>query len=166
MLGGAEGSDGTSPQSNSTWINLFNNWNDFYPLLIDLINEWNINGIDLDFELSSQWQDGTSNFDNVCKLLKNLNTDFGNDFLIVMAPVAEAIYMNDINGGLSGFDYKYLMDSEYGKYISWLNLQFYNGWGSLDTPGEYEEAVDDEGYDPSLLGMCLCMIFAFFYIFM
>jgi len=78
--------------------------------------------------------------------------------LIVFSPVADAIYHDDPNGGLSGFDYKKLMNSSSGQYVSWLNLQFYNGFGTLDSPDEYELAVTSQGYNPSVLvaGMEYC----------
>lgn len=152
-----KGNSGTAPSSESTWVNLFGDWDLFYPKLINLCKEWNVNGIDLDCELPDQWQSGTSNYDNITKLVSSLYNDMGSSFKIVFAPVASAIFQNSPNGGLSGFNYNTLMTSQYGKYVSWLNLQFYNNWGSLDAPNEYEEAVK-RGYNSQQLvaGMEKC----------
>ena len=155
MLGGQENTSGESPQCDSSWVNLFNDFDTFYNVLKNFIIEWDIDGIDLDIENNNTWsQAGTYNIINVNKLINQLISDFGESFLIVLAPIAIAIYMNDWNGGLSGFDYKRLInDTSCGKYISWLNVQFYNGWGTLTSPTQYIEAVNNQGYDPSLLGV-------------
>jgi len=91
-------------------------------------------------------------------LVEQLHADFGDNFLIVFAPVADAIYLDDTSGGLSGFDYKQLMLSSTGQYVSWLNLQFYNGFGTLDSSYEYQLAVNEQGYNPNQLvaGMEYC----------
>ena len=69
-----------------------------------------------------------------------------------MAPVAEAIYDNDETGGMSGFNYKQLInDKIYGNYINWFNVQFYNHWGNLRTAIMYDEAILNENYDSSIL---------------
>jgi len=158
MLGGAEGNSGIAPSNESSWINLFNDFSTFYPVLKQFLIDWDADGIDLDIEEPSQWTSDTSNYDNVVMLIEQLHADFGDNFLIVFAPVADAIFLDDPNGGLSGFDYKKLMNSSYGQYVSWLNLQFYNGFGTLDSSYEYSLAIDRQGYDPSLLvaGMEYC----------
>eukprot|EP01084_Bolivina_argentea_P269052 457147_1 len=157
MIGGAEGKNGIAPKSESTWVNLFNDWDTFYPKLISLCKDWNVNGIDLDCENVKTWQNGITNYSNICRLITNLNKDMGNTFDIVLSPVAEAIYNNLSNGGLSGFNYKKLMDN-YGNIIGWLNLQFYNKWGSLQTPNEYERCVSVQGFNSQQLvaGMLQC----------
>jgi len=50
------------------------------------------------------------------------------------------------------------MNSSYGQYVSWLNLQFYNGFGTLVSPAQYEQAVNQQGYDSNKLvaGMEYC----------
>ena len=171
MIGGAEGTTGTAPESDSTWVNLFNDdtmYDLFYHELKNTLIDWGVDGIDLDIENSDNWssdendendESGVSNYDNVCKLLKQLKEDEdlggninGEEFYVVMAPVAEAIYDNDKTGGMSGFDYKKLInDKLYGQYINWFNVQFYNHWGNLRTGIMYDEAILNENYDSRLL---------------
>ena len=136
MLGGAD--DGSFPL-------LFDEFDTYYPLLKAAISEWGIDGLDLDIE------DGSGTIDNVTKVVEQLKSDFGSKFDVIFVPVASAIIDNDPNGGLSGFNYKTLMDN-IGDDISWLNLQFYNGFGSLVTPTDYETCVAN-GYEPQKLGI-------------
>ena len=78
---------------------LFSDFNTYYPLLKQLIVEksW-IKGIDLDIEESVT-------LDNVKMLMNRLIKDFGNDFIITMAPVSESL-ISDGPGGFGGFSYK------------------------------------------------------------
>ena len=67
------------------------------------------------------------------RLLRQLNTDLGPDFLLTMAPVASALLGSGGNG-LHGFNQKEMDDQATdparpnGKLVSWYNAQFYNGW--------------------------------------
>ena len=121
---------------------LFNNWDTVYPDLIKICKEWGVDGIDMDCELGTQWQSGVTNYENIEKLITNLKNDMHDAFDIALAPVARALSSKDPgnHGGLSGFNYKSLMQDE-GDDVSWLNVQFYNGWGSLRTPALYERIV-------------------------
>ena len=130
MLGGAGGA----------YENLFSNYSQFYPLLKDyIINTPEISGIDLDVEESVHITD-------IKKLIRNLVNDFGDEFIISMAPVAESL-MSDYPG-MGGFVYKNLMKSPEGKYINWFNVQVYGNF-SIDTL----DTIINNGYPPYLLVM-------------
>ncbi|KMU83223.1 hypothetical protein CIHG_01005 [Coccidioides immitis H538.4] len=64
--------------------------------------------------------------DGIIRLIDRLKSDFGDEFIITLAPVATAM----VHGlrHLSGFDYRAL-ETARGSKISWYNVQFYNGWG-------------------------------------
>ena len=89
--------------------NLFNDFNIYYPMLQKLITEksW-IKGIDLDIEESVSLQ-------NVQMLINQIVKDFGEDFIITMAPIASSL-IND-GSSISGINYKELYQSKEGKYI-------------------------------------------------
>ena len=108
MVGGAGGAFQT----------LFSNFNNYYTLLKDLIlNKIDlIDGIDLDIE-------ETVNINDIEKLINKLKTDFGNSFIITMAPIQSSIE-NDING-MGGFIYKDLY-LKCGHLIDYFNVQCYN----------------------------------------
>ncbi|VVU95255.1 Glycosyl hydrolases family 18 [seawater metagenome] len=107
LLGGAGGAFG----------DLFNNYNVFYDLLKNFLNKYNyIQGIDLDVEETVKMQD-------IQKLIKDIRSDFGEKFIITLAPV---VYPMITDGpGLGGFSYKKLYQSNVGAYIDWFNVQCY-----------------------------------------
>ena len=121
---------------------LFSDFETYYPLLKDLITEksW-IKGIDLDIEESVT-------LDNVKMLMNRLVKDFGNDFIITMAPVSTSL-MHD-GSSMAGFCYKELYLSEEGKHIQWFNTQCYYSF-SCKT---YKSIVNN-GYPPEkiVIGM-------------
>ena len=153
MMGGWEGIDGKAPNSDSSFVNLFNEWDTFYPKLIQLIKEWNVDGLDIDIEncYDDDYNLINDNYENMVKLIVALKQDFGDSFIISLSPVAEAIFANDKYGGLSGFNYKSLIDSKYGELVNGLNLQFYNGWGNLDNIKQYEQCINQQGYQSNKL---------------
>ncbi|MGO4883980.1 MAG: chitinase [Bryobacteraceae bacterium] len=122
MLGGA---------AQGSYADLFNNWSTFYPILQQTLQQYNLNGIDLDIEESVSLA-------NAEMLINQLDTDFGSKFLITMAPVASALW-----GGanLSGFSYPDLYKSSAGAKIAWFNGQFYSGFATLSSPADYERVV-------------------------
>ena len=94
MVGGAGGA----------YENLFSDYDTYYPLLRDFLKSKNlITGIDLDIEESV-------NIKDVKKLINNLVKDFGEDFTITMAPVADSL-MSDNPSGFSLLNYKELYKS-------------------------------------------------------
>ena len=74
------------------WVNLFSNFDKFYKILYNTIKEWNIDGLDLNIKNNNQWQKNVNNYDNIIKLIKRLKKDFGNEFIIVLSPLAYKIY--------------------------------------------------------------------------
>lgn len=114
MIGGAGGA----------YQELFNDFEANYSQLRDLLREktW-IQGIDLDIEESTKMED-------IQKLMDRLMKDFGDDFIITMAPIAPSL-MND-GGSMAGFNYKQLYKSPQGRFIRWFNTQCYDSF-SYDT---------------------------------
>lgn len=110
MIGGAGGA----------YEYLFSNFDKCYPMLEQLIRTKSfIKGIDLDIEESV-------NPKNIEKLIQKLIEDFGEDFIITMAPVSNSL-IND-GEGFGGFSYKDLYKSSVGKYINWFNTQCYDSF--------------------------------------
>ena len=114
MVGGAGGA----------YQELFSDFDTYYPLLVNMIRSKPcITGIDLDIEESVK-------IDDVRMLINRITADFGDDFIITMAPVSSSLESDGL--GMGGFCYKDLYNSEEGKYINWFNCQCYYSY-SLDT---------------------------------
>ena len=130
MIGGAGGA----------YQNLFSDFENNYKELKELLEEktW-IQGIDLDIEESVKMED-------IQKLMDRLIDDFGEDFIITMAPVSSTLITD--GGSMAGFNYKKLYQSKQGKYISWFNTQCYYSF-SYDT---YESIIKN-GYPPEKVVM-------------
>jgi hypothetical protein len=128
MLGGA---------AQGSYADLFTKWHTFYPILKQTLQQYKLNGIDLDVEENVSLA-------NIERLIDRLHVDFGSNFEITLAPVASALW-----GGanLSGFDYKQLYQSPSGAYIAWFNGQFYSGFASLGSTSDYDRVIAF-GYPP------------------
>ncbi|KAJ7113695.1 endo-beta-N-acetylglucosaminidase [Mycena crocata] len=113
----------------------------YYPVLAHYIERYNIDGLDLDVEQFTPIED-------IIHLILRLKHDFGDDFIITLAPVASAL----IEGAnLSGFDYIEL-EQRVGHHISWYNAQFYSGFGSFFPDQNYLDIVNfGKGLHPSRL---------------
>ena len=72
-------------------------------------------------------------------LIDRLVKDFGDTFIITMAPVSSTLITD--GSSFAGFNYKELYNSKEGKYINWFNTQCYNSF-SFDT---YERIIKN-GY--------------------
>lgn len=133
MIGGAAAGSFTTQTLDSTNATTFEH---YYGQLHDVIQQYNLQGMDLDVEQSMS-QSG------ITRLVNRLYQDFGAGFEITLAPVASAL-----NGGgnLSGFNYATL-EGQAGSQISFYNGQFYNGFGSMATPAAYENVIS-HGWDP------------------
>src|SRR5580704_750472 len=131
MLGGA---------AQGSYAVLFSHWGVFYPILKQTITQYKLNGIDLDVEETVSLYD-------IKKLIRRLNADFGNHFLITLAPVSSAL-----SGGpnLSGFSYDQLYHSPEGAKIAWFDAQFYSGFGSLASTRDYDNVIA-HGYPANLV---------------
>ena len=130
MMGGAGGA----------YTELFNDFDVYYPLLKQLITtkSW-IKGIDLDIEESVS-------IENTKKLIKCLIRDFGDNFIITMAPVSSSLQKD--GSSMAGFNYKELYESSEGKHIHWFNTQCYYSF-SLETL----ESIVNNGYPPHKIVM-------------
>lgn len=120
MLGGA--AKGTFTRLDTTDQPLFEA---FYVPLRDMLRTYTFDGLDLDVEEDMS-------LEGIVRLIDRLKADFGDSFIITLAPVATALQRGN---HISGFDYDALEIMRGGK-IAWYNVQFYNGWGSMyDTTG-------------------------------
>jgi len=119
---------------------LFSDFSTYYNLLKELLQQktW-IRGIDLDIEENT-------NIDDVKKLINQLIQDFGEDFIITMAPISSTLITDGTS--MAGFNYKTLYLSEEGKHIHWFNTQCYDSF-SLET---YEKIINN-GYPPEKIVM-------------
>lgn len=114
MIGGAGGA----------FTDLFSDFEFYYNLLYNLLkNKKIIKGIDLDIEENV-------NLDNIKMLINRITKDFGENFIISLAPIQSSLEYD--SPGLGGFIYKNLLNSPEGKYINYFNGQFYSDY-SLDS---------------------------------
>ena len=126
MVGGAGGA----------YEKLFADFDMYYPLLKQFLKSRNyISGIDLDIEEQVDIKD-------VKKLINQIVKDFGEDFTITMAPVAESL-LSDSPSGFSSLNYKELYKSLEGRHIKWFNTQCY-GCYNFDT---YDKIIQND-YPP------------------
>ena len=110
MIGGAGGAYGTWFENEEIYkkgLELLNTVIIKYPF---------IKGIDLDIEENV-------NLSCVQRVIRDLKTIYGTQFIITMAPVCNSLMYN--YPGLGGFIYKDLINTEEGKLIDWFNGQFY-----------------------------------------
>ncbi|EDR05807.1 glycoside hydrolase family 18 protein [Laccaria bicolor S238N-H82] len=132
MLGGAAA---------GSYANLASDFDDYYQLLSTCITNHGLDGFDLDIE-------EPDSLANIVKLIQKLRSDFGEDFIITLAPVASAL-----KGGkdpFSGITYSDL-EKNYGDSIDWYNTQFYSGFGSMKDTTDYDAIVTGCPLDPSRL---------------
>ncbi|KAK7732517.1 hypothetical protein SLS53_008402 [Cytospora paraplurivora] len=97
MVGGAASGSFTSSTLDSTDDATFEH---YYGQLHDVIAQYGLQGMDLDVEQSMS-QVG------ITRLVTRLYTDFGDDFIITLAPVASALYVDEYGqiGGIMGWEY-------------------------------------------------------------
>lgn len=133
MLGGAGGA----------YASLFgqNNYNVFYPMLVNMLKKYQFDGIDLDVEEQVSQT-------NIEMLISDLRRDFPANFYITSAPVCSALQTGiDPLSGINWFPLK--------GQIDWFNVQFYSGFGSLEDVTDYNSIIS-QGYAPSqILGGAL-----------
>lgn len=123
----------------SAYNTLFSNYQIYYPMLVEVIRKYNLDGIDLDIE-------EPVSLNNVKKLINNIDSDFGLDFSISMAPIQSAVQYN-ING-LGAFNYKELYNSPEGGRIDYFNVQFYNNY----SESAYDMVINND-YAPEKIVM-------------
>lgn len=103
----------------------------YYSVLHDFVKEKELDGLDLDVEEEMS-------LDGIVRLVDRLKEDFGEGFVITLAPVAAALL--DERRNLSGFDYAEL-EIMRGSRIAWYNAQFYCGWGEMWTGVMYDTII-------------------------
>ena len=114
MIGGAGGA----------FTDLFSDFEFYYNLKYNLIkNKKIIKGINLNIVENV-------NIDNIKILINSITKDFGENFIISLAPIQSSLEYD--SPGLGGFIYKNLLNSPEGKYINYFNGQFYSDY-SLDS---------------------------------
>jgi chitinase len=113
-----------------TFQRLDTEFDTYYPRLKDVITTYGLDGVDLDVE-ENMSQAGIN------RLIDQLTTDFGDGFIITLAPVAPAL---SGGGNLSGFNYETLYRDR-GSKIDWFNAQFYCGWGSMASTTGYDNII-------------------------
>jgi len=132
MLGGAaQGSFARLDYSESRTDIPLARFEAYYAPLRDFVRTHNLDGIDLDVEEEMS-------LPGIIHLIDRLRDDFGQEFLITLAPVATALMAGRLH--LSGFDYR-LLEAARGSSINWYNAQFYNGWGGLHNTAAYDEVM-------------------------
>ena len=115
-----------------------------------MLREHNIQGLDIDIEESVP-------ISMPLRLLRQLNTDLGTDFILTMAPVASALLRN--GSGLHGFPQHDMDDQAIeparpnGKLVSWYNAQFYNGWGDASSTTMYDQIISEGGWSADRIVM-------------
>lgn len=124
MLGGA--AQGSYTKLDGT-LEGFHRW---YQPLRKMITWAGFDGLDLDIEEAMS-------LGGVVRLIDHLKTDFGQSFLVTMAPVAPAM-LNRQN--LGGFNIEEL-EKGLGSRIAWYNTQFYCGWGDMSKPHGYDAII-------------------------
>lgn len=129
MVGGAGGA----------YVDLFSNFDTYYGLLKQTIEKYSfISGIDLDVEEYL----GKNGLEKIRMLIRKINNDFGDDFIIAMAPVQSSLASD--GPGMGGFSYKDLYNSPEGKMISYFNAQSYGSYSVEDY-----QAIINNGYPPN-----------------
>ncbi|KAF3479479.1 alkaline phosphatase family protein [Arthroderma uncinatum] len=109
----------------------------YYTPLRNMIRAHGLDGLDLDVEEEMS-------LPGIVRLINSLKSDFGNDFIITLAPVATALIQGLRH--LSGFDY-FALEEQMGSKISWYHAQFYNGWGGITDPSMYHTIIAN-GWNP------------------
>jgi hypothetical protein len=124
MLGGAAKGTYTRLDSDS------GSFEAHYALLHQMVLRTKLDGLDLDVE-------EPMSLAGIIRLIDRLKLDFGQNFLITLAPVAHA--MKGLPH-LSGFDY-WELEKAFGRHIAWYNTQFYCGWGWMMDSTDYEQIL-------------------------
>ncbi|KAM0716298.1 hypothetical protein Q7P37_007743 [Cladosporium fusiforme] len=118
---------------------------EYYNPLLAMLKKYNIDGLDIDIEESVP-------ISMPLRLLRQLHSDMGKDFLLTMAPVGSALLPGGSGVGLHGFSQREMDDQATeasrpnGKLVSWYNAQFYNGWGDASSTDMYDEIVNEGGW--------------------
>lgn len=83
--------------------------------------------------------------------MNRIRKDFGNDFIITMAPVASDLTQTG-GSALGSFSYSKFEKSKAGKRLNWYNGQYYSGFVEGSIEDSYESAVNN-GYSTKRIVM-------------
>ncbi|KAK1776206.1 glycoside hydrolase superfamily [Copromyces sp. CBS 386.78] len=135
MIGGAAVGSFSKETLDSADETVFNR---YYGQLWETIKRYGLQGLDIDVEQPMS-QEGVE------RLILRLRKDFGQDFIITLAPVASALTTQGAKNGwnLSGFDYRKLMLAQSGKGLAFYNCQFYSGFGDAGNPNLFHQIISD-----------------------
>ena len=130
------------------------NFDFYYPILRDFLKQYKLSGVDFDIEPSTGTLTSYATGESIVKLLKAIRNDFGPDFLVTLAPVADDL--TNVQAFYSGFNYQLLdaaaVDDNGDKIIDFFNAQFYSGYGYCNTTETYDQAVA-AGFAPERIVM-------------
>ena len=105
----------------------------YYQHLHSFVRRYNLDGVDLDIE-------EPMSLAGVVRLIDRLKEDFGDAFIVTLAPVAAALWSGQFIKTYAEFSYEALEVMRGGK-IAWYNTQFYCGWGDMSNSLHYEAIV-------------------------
>jgi hypothetical protein len=103
---------------------------EYYTPLRDMIRERSLDGLDLDVE-------EPMTLAGIIRLIDRLKSDFGDQFIVTLAPVAAALQSDNPLHNLSGFSYEAL-EVMRGRQVAWYNAQFYCGWGDMSKTDDFD----------------------------
>jgi len=129
MVGGAGGA----------FVELFRNYDACFSLLVDVIVDHQLDGVDLDIEESVDIK-------NVKRLITDLRRHAPPGFIISMAPLLASMQRDQ--PGMGGFVYKDLFTSAEGRHIDYFNVQAYDSY----TCSDYQQMIDNQ-YPKEMLVM-------------
>ena len=127
MLGGAAKGSFAQLDSDDTIFEAY--YGHFYTF----IRQYNFDGVDLDIE-------EPMSLAGVIRLIDRLKKDFGDAFLVTLAPVAAALWSGQTIKTYAEFSYEAL-EVMRGAKIAWYNTQFYCGWGDMSNNLHYEAII-------------------------
>ena len=122
MLGGAHQGSSTALDGDRA------SFDAHYKPLREMVAWMGVDGLDLDVEEAMS-------IAAVIRLIDHLKADFGDEFLITLAPVVTVMRAQQ---NLSGFDYE-VLEKAFGHKIAWYNTQFYCGCGCMRNTADYEK---------------------------
>lgn len=117
-VGGAEGRTTVTSQASA---------DEFASSLISMVNEYGFEGVDIDFEGAAIYQ---SNINYLASALRKVHAEFGDKFIITMAP--ETYYMHDASD-ITGAYFNLAMEIK--DILTICYPQFYNAGGDIGYGG-------------------------------
>ena len=119
---------------------------DYYLGLESTLRYHNVDGLDIDIEEPVPLACSIN-------LVNRVRADFGDEFLISMAPVASDLTSTG-GSAFGSFSYSEFDQSDAGKQLDWYNGQYYSGFVQGSLEDSYEAAINN-GYTPNRVVMGL-----------